>query len=259
MKTKTIMYIALLLLSNRVWANDSCSQYGCPTGTPSNNQQIERPIYTLSNNRTTKFADWVAYRVTPSTIDGPSRSRNFRSDPAISSSYTLETSDYRDAHAILGTDRGHQVPLAAFSNTAYWNDTNYLSNITPQSSNLNQGPWVRLETAVRNHARAGNNVYVITGPLHETFFGQLPRANEGHQVPSGYFKVVATISSSGFVRAAGFIMEQDSQRQDNFCSKETTINEIEQRTGLNIFPGFSYSKERAVESNLGGIGSGLGC
>jgi endonuclease G len=259
MKIKVIMYIALIVSANAAWANNSCGRYNCPTGAPSSNQEIERPIYTLSNNRTTKFADWVAYRVTPSTIDGPSRSRNFRSDPAISSRYTLETSDYRDAHAILATDRGHQVPLAAFSNTAYWSDTNYLSNITPQSSNLNQGPWVRLETAVRNHARAGNDVFVITGPIYESFFGELPRADENHRIPSAYFKVVATISNSGFVRAAGFIMEQDSQRRDNFCNKETTINEIEQRTGLNIFPGFSFSKERAVESNLGGIGSGLGC
>ncbi len=259
MKIKTIMAVLFVLGVNTAWANDSCGRYGCPTGAPSNNQVIERPIYTLSNNRTTKFADWVAYRVTPSTIDGPSRSRNFRSDPAISSRFTLEPDDYRDANAVLRTDRGHQVPLAAFSNTANWRDTNYLSNITPQSSNLNQGPWVRLETAVRNHARAGNDVFVITGPLYESFFGELPRANERHQIPSGYFKVVATISNSGFVRAAGFIMEQDSGRSDNYCSKETTIDEIEQRTGLNIFPGFSFSKERAVESRLGGIGSGLGC
>lgn len=259
MKMKVFMYILLTLIVKTAAANDSCSVYGCPTGGPSSNQVIERTIYTLSNNKTTKFADWVAYKVTPTTIDGPSRSRNFRSDPAISSSNTLETSDYRDANAILRTDRGHQVPLAAFSNTDDWRDTNFLSNITPQSSNLNQGPWVRLETAVRNHARSGNEVFVISGPLYETFFGTLPQADESHSIPSGYFKIVATISNSGFVRAAAFVMEQDSQRGDDFCAKETTINEIEERSGLNVFPGFSFNKEFAVETRLGGIGSGLGC
>ncbi|WP_086932734.1 DNA/RNA non-specific endonuclease [Agarilytica rhodophyticola] len=259
MRLKYFFCLTLFITSNFTFANDSCGRYGCPTGAPNSNQEIERNIYTLSNNRTTKFADWVAYRVTPVTIDGPSRSRNFRSDPAIASRFTLETSDYRDAHALLGTDRGHQVPLASFSNTPYWNDTNFLSNITPQSSELNQGPWVRLETAVRNHARAGNEVYVITGPLYEFFFASLPNADERHTVPSGFFKVVATISTSGFVRASAFIMEQDSDRRDNFCTKETTIDEIERRTGLNIFPNFSFGKERAVESRLGGIGSALGC
>ncbi len=91
-----------------------------------------RPIYTLQNNAQTKFADWVAYRVTPNTIDGPSRSRNWQQDPNIPATQTMVPADYNGAHATIGTDRGHQVPLASFSNTAHWATTNYLSNITPR-------------------------------------------------------------------------------------------------------------------------------
>ncbi|MGM7319810.1 DNA/RNA non-specific endonuclease [Idiomarina sp. ST10R2A5] len=55
----------------------------------------------------------------------------------------------------MGTDRGHQVPLASFSNTLHWSTTNCLSNITPQAEGLNQGPWALLESAVRVLARTG--------------------------------------------------------------------------------------------------------
>ncbi|WP_192021773.1 DNA/RNA non-specific endonuclease [Shewanella sp. WPAGA9] len=251
--------LGALLISHTAFAADNCSRYGCPSGAASNNDLINRAIYTMSNNRTTKFADWVAYKVTPNSIDGPSRSRSWKSDPNIASAYTLEASDYKDAHAILQTDRGHQVPLASFSNTSSWSQTNYLSNITPQSSNLNQGPWVRLETAVRNLARSGKQVYVVTGPLYEYYFSTLPQADENHRIPSGYFKVVATISHSGYVKASGFIMEQNSGRNDYYCNKEVTIDQVESRTGLNILPGMSNSKAYAVESKLGGISADIGC
>lgn len=230
--------------------------YGCPTGL--SGQTIERPIYTLHNNKTTKFANWAAYKVTKSTIDGPSRSRTWKADPSISSSYTLEPADYTDANAVLKTDRGHQVPLASFSNTSYWSQTNYLSNITPQASNLNQGPWVKLENAVRSLARTGQNVYVVTGPLYEWYFGTLPGANESHKIPSGYFKVVIT-DNGGWVDASAYIMEQNSSRYDNYCYREVTVNEVESRTGLNIMPSLPSYKESAVEGQVGGLRSELGC
>jgi endonuclease G len=261
-KTLSLLLSAGMLVASSFGAvaNDNiCSYLGCPSGAPSNNNVIERQIYVLSNNRTTKLADWIAYKVTPDTIDGPSRSRSWRADPSISSRYTLEPDDYRDANAVIGTDRGHQVPLASFSNTPYWRETNYLSNITPQASNLNQGPWVKLENAVREHVRTGESVYVITGPLYEYFFAELPRANERHTVPSGYFKVVMTISRSGWIEASGFIMEQDAGRRDNFCATEVTIDEVERRTGLNLLPAMPSYIERSVERRLGGMTYEMGC
>ncbi len=258
---KLITSIVLTILSGSAVASATqhCGSYGCPSGAPSNNIVVERPIYILSSNRTTKFSDWAAYKVTPATIDGPSRSRYWKADPAINSAYTLEPADYTDANAVIGTDRGHQVPLASFANTANWADTNYLSNITPQDSDLNQGPWVKLETAVRNYVRTGVNAYVVTGPLYEYYWATLPGANEGHVVPSGYFKVVLTISGSGWVDASAFIMEQSTSRSSNYCTKQVTIDEVESRSGLNIMPSLPSYKESAVEGSIGGLSKQLGC
>lgn len=234
---------------------DNCV-YDCPTG--ATGEEIVRSIYTLSNNADTKFADWVAYNVTSETINGPTRSRYWKADPDLDSSDTLEPGDYTDANAILETDRGHQVPLASFSNTDDWAMLNYLSNITPQSSDLNQGPWVDLESAVRTMVSNGQDVYVVSGPLYEWTFGTLPEADETHTIPSGYFKIVIT-DNDGWVEASAFIMEQSQSRSDDFCDTEVTVDEVESRAGLDIMPSLASYKESAVEGYLGGVTASLGC
>ena len=255
MKSYIFSVILLLSLSSQSLFAANCV-YGCPTGV--SGQQIVRANYTLRNNASTKFADWVAYHVTTSTIDGPSRSRNWKADPAINSAYTLEPADYTGANATIGTDRGHQVPLASFSNTSTWAELNYLSNITPQDSDLNQGPWVDLESAVRSYVRTGQDVYVVTGPLYENFFAELPGADESHVIPSGYFKVVIT-DVNGWVEASAFIMSQYVSRSADHCQFEVTVDEVEYRSGLNIMPSLPSYKENAVAYYSFGLSSELGC
>lgn len=255
MKKLALGLLAVATLCSTATQAANCV-YGCPTG--KSGQVVTRSIYTISNNATTKFADWAAYQVTAATIDGPSRTRTWKADPSITAANTLEPADYTDAAAELGTDRGHQVPLAAFSNTADWATTNYLSNITPQAAPLNQGPWERLENAERVIARSGQPVFVVTGPLYERFFGTLPGADEFHTIPSGYFKVVIAVVS-GTVKASAFIMEQNSARADNFCNKEVTIDEVEMRAGINIMPTLSTTIQAPVERSYGGLKSQLGC
>lgn len=88
--------------------------HGCPSGAPTTNDIVDRDIYVLSSNDSTKFADWVAYRVTASTI-GPTADRVWRPDPWLAADETLEPNDYRGAFAALNTDRGHQAPLASLT------------------------------------------------------------------------------------------------------------------------------------------------
>ena len=109
--------------------------YGYPHGTPASNDLIIREAYALSSNDTTKFADWVAYRIDPTMIANISDpKRTWRADPWLDPSETLEPGDYTGANDALGTQRGHQAPLASFKSTLYARSTNYLSNITPQHS-----------------------------------------------------------------------------------------------------------------------------
>lgn len=223
---------------------------GCPTGASDTNDLVIREIYALSNNKDTKFADWVAYRVTRETI-GTSRSldRDWDNDDLLDASDTLETGDYSGAHATLQTDRGHQAPLASFAGTHFWRVTNFLSNVTPQKSNLNQGPWANLESAVRDAAHEAGQVYVVTGPTYEDDHEQLelPGADETHAVPTGYFKVVA--ENNG--RITSFRFDQDADRQMDYCDGIVELDDVETVTGLDLFPRNEHWPTGNMDAKLG--------
>ena len=227
--------------------------YGYPTGAPSTNDMIIRDIYALSSNDETKFADWVAYRLDEETVTGDVKTaRKWKSDPWLHENETLEKSDYDDAHSTLKTDRGHQAPLASFKGTQCWSDTNYLSNITPQRSDLNQGPWKKLEEKVRDLVTAGNVVYVITGPLYEREMVALPKANEPHKVPSGYWKIVITQSGPDYnsIQTGSFMFDQEVSRMESVIDHLCTINNIEAKSGLDFLRELPDAKEEEIEDSM---------
>lgn len=223
-------------------------------GSPSTNDLIVREIYTLSSNDRTKFADWVAYRVTSETV-GTSEGRRWQADPWLAENETLEPPDYDGAPAALRIDRGHQAPLAAFSATGFAEDTNFLSNITPQSSALNQAPWQYLEAQERRFvARAQPTdpvkaLYVLTGPLYERVMPPLPMPGgvERHRVPSGYWKVIATEDG----RITAFLFDQTTQRAANYCDSRVTLDEVELRSGLTLFPRQTTRVFASLDIDLG--------
>ncbi len=234
---KTIIAALLLVLSYTASSDGIVSKHciiNCPGGAESN-QIIKREIYTLSNNAKTKFADWVCYKVTPQTI-GKSKKRRWKADPELQEPQTLEPGDYKAAHKMIKTDRGHQAPLASFAGTPYWKQTNYLSNITPQKSALNQGSWVKLENKVRKLAKQYGEVWVMTGPLYTKEMPKLPGADEPHTVPSGYWKIVIvkTSSKESPYQHAAFIFPQTAGRKDNICQFKSKITDIESKSKLSF-------------------------
>lgn len=221
---------------------------GCPSGAPNTNDLIVRVNYTISSNDQTKFTDWAAYRVHQSMF-GTGCKRKWKPDPELSDPETLEASDYKGAHATIGTDRGHQVPLASFCGTESWYETNYLSNITPQKSGLNQGPWKYLEEDVRALAeKTQQSVYVLTGPLYEQDMPSLPGADEPHQVPSGYWKVIAMKNKSE-ITTASFIFDQDTPRKANYCDLSVSLQNVESRASLDLFPSLT-STYKLIDNKL---------
>ena len=164
----------------------------CPLGCPSNpsgNDLLFGHVYALSNNPTTKFADWVAYEVDVLNF-GDSPGRKWRADPLLDDSETLEAADYKGANrSNLQADRGHQAPLASFAATQY-----------------------------------RQSIYVITGPLYDGGDLQLPNADEPHKVPSAYFKIIYDNKGN----ATAFKMNQTSARNDSYCAMRKTVDEMKQ-------------------------------
>lgn len=245
--------VSLFMLESRAAAADSelytlhCL-WGCPVGAPATNDVVVREIYTLSSNDLTRMADWVAYRITPQTIAASQDSRNYRIDPWISPSETLDESQYAGASSAVRIDHGHQAPLAAFSGTPHWDDTNVNSNMTPQASALNRGPWQRLEGWERSASlQTQGPVYVYTGPLFERLMKPLPAGPTYHRVPSGYWKVIALPDG----RMSAFIMDQNTPQNAKHCDYRVPLLHVELRSRLRLFPARDANQLGSLDALLG--------
>ncbi|NEQ48740.1 MAG: DNA/RNA non-specific endonuclease [Leptolyngbya sp. SIO3F4] len=225
--------------------------YGYPYGTPASNDLVIRDVYALSNNDATKFADWVAYRLTYRDVIGDlTVSRVWKSDPWLDPSETLSNNpDYKDVSSDLHMDRGHQAPLASFKGCLSASHTNYLSNITPQKDDLNRGPWKKLEDAVRDLVYAHGTVYVMTGPLYEREMPQLPHCEKHHQVPSGYWKIIA-IQEKNDIQLVAFLFDQDTPRDAAVMDYLVSVDEVEQRSGLDFLWVLPDELEEELEESV---------
>jgi endonuclease G, mitochondrial len=230
---------------------------GCPTGIAGH--VLDRDAYTLSNNSTTKFADWVAYRITRQTY-AKDRPRNWKLDPDLPRSETLAPNDYSDVTS-LAMERGHQANLASMGAVMHWEKLNYLSNVTPQKTALNQGAWKRLEDRERELRNDPDvdGVYVVTGPLYERDVGSLPNATKAHTIPSGYWKAIYIGSSPEQGLYASFVMDQDTPRNADFCAQQVTVAEIEKRSGLTLWSSLSADVQARLKQLPGRLAQRLGC
>jgi len=238
---------------------DNCL-VGCPLG--GSNQTVTREAYTLNNNANTYYANWVAYKITKSS-QASNHPRNWKQDPDLPTTDTLAPAAYTGANAALAVDRGHQAPLAALAGTADWESLNYLSNITPQKSALNQGPWARLEDKERQLANRDDiaAVYTVTGPLFERDLGVLP-AKPVAKLPSGYWKVIFIGSGPDAGKYSAFLMQQDLPRSANFCDYQVTVDAIERKTNyfLRIWPTLSAEVSARVKTQPGTLAKDeMGC
>ncbi len=223
--------------------------YGYPTGTPITNDMIIRDAYALSNNDSTKFADWVCYKMDSITITGTTRDRKWAADPWLDEWETLEPNDYNEAPKALKIDRGHQAPLASLKGSADWFTTNYLSNITPQKADLNQGVWKNLEDKARDLVDIYKEVWVMTGPLFEKEMPIMPKADEYHKIPSGYWMIISVLQDKK-VKSLGFIFDQNTPRKSELKSHLATINDIEKRAKLDFFRELDDKEEWRIESKI---------
>ena len=131
--------------------------------------------------------------------------------------------------------------MASFKGTPYASEVNLLSNITPQKVGLNNGPWKDLEDRVRVLTIKHREVFVMCGTLYDVDSELLPEADETHDVPGAFWKVVITKPKGEPLKVAAFIMNQTATTADEFEDTQTTIRVIQNRTGFVLFPDLATS------------------
>ena len=208
---------------------------------PTNNKgvTIKHTYYTLSYSGKDKQAEWVAYSLTPMSINGSQkRASKFMADPKITDA--VGPSSYSKS----GYDRGHLCPAADMKlNSVSMNETFYMSNMSPQAPSFNRGIWSKLEDKVRDWALQKNGVYVVTGPLLNKSCGVV---SNSITVPCAYYKIVFKQTKSG-VEAIAFMMP-NAVSTLSLSQFVVSIDYLEALTGIDFFASLSDIEEEKFES-----------
>ena len=240
-----------------------------PWGRPACSRVLFHVEYVLCYDVDRKVALWASYRLESADVVDAQRVNAFRTDPRL----PIDQNPSCDDYAGSGFDRGHTVPRSDMNRslTAMVN-TFFLTNMTPQRPNVNQGTWARLEDWVRAWAKLSGWVHVISGSVFDDDDDQQPddpanaqlsQGSSGVGVPSHYYKVIIRETTPGQVEAITLLIPnaanvpgrgaQDITKDNYLRQRIRTITEVRRRTGLDLLPTPPFDKqtlEQAVASDL---------
>ncbi|WP_319591711.1 DNA/RNA non-specific endonuclease [uncultured Draconibacterium sp.] len=201
---------------------------------------VKHAYYTLSYSEDHEQANWVFYKLNAFMLGGnASRTDNFRVDKNVSTgSATLV--DYKGS----GYDRGHLCPAGDMTtDLVAMSESFYLSNMSPQDPSFNRGIWKILEGTVRNWARNENEIYVVTGPVFNNNLGSI---GNHVSVPGYYYKIVYDVTDVQKMIAFVLPNQKGEKQLPNYV---VSVDEVEQLTGIDFFPGLPDDVENRLEAN----------
>src|SRR4051794_30254320 len=150
-----------------------------------------RTAYVLSHDNKKLVPLWVTYRLSAEHAMGClPRKDTFVADPNLQPGKRAELKDYEHLHEpgkLPHYDRGHMAPNADFEwSIGAQHASYYLSNMSPQVSELNQREWANLEDHVRAWAVARGEVVVFVGPIFQKGIGKTV-GTDHVAVPDAYY------------------------------------------------------------------------
>lgn len=232
-----------------------------------NNYLMEKPTYSLSYNRDKGTPNWVSWHLDSSWYGSLARVDSFRPDPAVDPSwYRVQAFDYSNS----GFDRGHMTPNADRDNqnrVPINQETFLMSNMVPQSPDNNQGPWANLEAYLRTLGDANNELYIVAGPVgmggSGSNGGTTNTVANGHViVPAATWKVALVIPKDTgddvsrvtcSTRTIAVLMPNiQGIRGNDWHMYLTTVDNIEQQTGYNLFSNLPPAVQACIEAGTDG-------
>jgi endonuclease G len=232
--------------------------FGNPTNAtadPSNedNYLVLRDSLAMSYNNSRGTANWAAWRTRTADLGDSLRRPMFEPDPDLPRSF--RRIGYYD-YAGSGYDRGHLVPAAdRFGDREQFEQTFYMSNIVPQTADLNQFPWEKLESYARSLVRRGNEIYTISG-----VYGEVERLKNKVTVPINCWKVIVVFGRgqrvdtiTNVTRIIAVDMPNiDGIADDGWEKYRTTVRAIEQRAGIDLFSSLPRELQDRIETRADG-------
>lgn len=222
-------------------------------GNPSNagkenpdNWLIERSQYALSYSQRRNVLNWASWRVDDRWLGQTQRQDNFRPDGGLPKGFYQATpGEYRRS----GYDRGHMVPSGDRTDTPQDNSITFLmTNIFPQASGNNRGPWRELEEYGRGLVyEEGKALYIIGG-----IYGEKDKVGRV-TVPGRVWKVIVVLDDidDEITRDTEVIavdMPNSDRIESDWQIYRTTVDRIEIATGYDLLSDVPERTQAAVES-----------
>lgn len=192
---------------------------------------LKNIAYEVGYSEQRKDPLWSAYHVihldNPYILKRPSG--NFLTDER-----TLAKTTHHDFTG-SGYDRGHMTPnsaIARFYGAEAQRETFLLSNICPQSPNLNREVWAKLEMDITDYTSQFDEIWVTCGPIFADMNGGITHTlRSGIAIPSSFYKI-AVEDQSGKIRLFSAIMPQGVKGTELPQQFLTSVRQIEDQTGL---------------------------
>ncbi|MBA6155984.1 DNA/RNA non-specific endonuclease [Tenacibaculum sp. S7007] len=198
--------------------------------------------YQLSYNEQHEQAEWVAYTLDKNDIIYTKHKRPFFiSDPKVKT----KSADWRN-YKNSGYDKGHLCPAGdkRYSKKAH-DETFYTSNISPQKHDFNAGIWNKLEQKTRYWAKKYNHLYVVTGGILEPNLKTIGR--DKVSVPKYFYKILLDYTQPEIKAIAFLVPHKESNKPLYYFV--VSIDDIEQKTGIDFFPDLPDTIETKLESS----------
>ena len=222
-------------------SGDSWLGVSLPAGQPE--RLIHYPGFVVSFNPVEHIPNYVAWELTAAECESNVTSRKsaaFQPDMQINGCAAL--SDYRRS----GYSRGHMAPAGDMRWSQEAMDACFLlTNICPQSTALNGGPWASLEEKCRVWARRDSAIVIVCGPVLTDTVTERIGDNEV-AVPERFFKVILAPYANP-PRAIGFIMP-NAKFAGGMQAAAVSVDEVEKITGMDFFSALPDEIEDMVES-----------
>jgi DNA/RNA endonuclease G (NUC1) len=232
------------------------------------NYLMMKPQYALSYNNDKGTPNWTSWHLDSSwTTNVSDRQNTFRPDDTLPASFKHVQSGYN--FATYGFDRGHMTPSADRTSSVEDNSATFLmTNMVPQASGNNQGPWASMENDLRSLLNgSANELYIISGGT-----GTGGNSTTGHwdtiqdtggntvNVPAFTWKVVMVMSRqdgddvarvNNATRTFAVIMpNNDNIRPDDWRKYLATVDQVEALSGYNFFSNVPESIQNVIEARL---------
>jgi endonuclease G, mitochondrial len=245
---RSVVLAALALLSLSATAQplpDGCAANfagGAPPAVDAKHAAQSRMLcyqqFALQHSALTKTPLWSAEHLTPDRIaaaEGLPRRGEFHAERRLPVDERAKLSDYKNS----GYDRGHMSPSGDMPDPSSRQASFSLANIIPQSPCNNEVIWEQIESAVRDYVSAGNEVFVVTGPIYE---GQtIATIGNGVAVPTRIFKAIYNPQTG---EAGAYVTVNDDDVSD---FQALTLAALQDATGIDLFPAAPAAKGQAMQ------------